>query len=556
MPAKSKTQSFLSGALVLSLSMLLVKLIGALFKIPLTNYILGGTGNGYFSTAYMLFAPIYAVATAGLPVALAKLVAEHNAKRKSEEIRKLLNASKMLFWAVGIIGSLVIILFSGVFVKTIVHNDKAFWSVIMIAPSVLFGCVTSIYRGYYEGLRNFRPTAVSQVVEALVKLVAGIGLSYAVIAVANDNFAAGRAVFGIMTTSAENAGYIAMPYAAAAATLGVTLSMLGGTVYSVIYHKIHSRGDRSRLDDRNTGKGRGIKTLLKLAVPISLGALVVNITSIVDLVSIMNALRASINTDIDLFMKYWGSRIPAGMPVEDIPNFLYGSFTGLCVSLFALVPAFTASFGKSALPNIAAANSAGDGTALSSNIRSAIFTTGLISLPAGAGISLLSAEILTFLFKNKPIEIAVAAPVLSVMGLGVIFCAFAVPMFSVLQAMGRTDLPIKIMVIGTGAKLVCNTFLVPSPKLGIVGAGIGTVICYALIFCMAYASIKKISKAKIKLFKTFWNALLGTGVMSFVILFGKSHGLSTPLLIAAGGGAYAAVVSGIILMKRAVRRRL
>jgi len=552
MPSKTKTQSFLSGALVLTMSMLLVKLIGALFKIPLTNYILGGTGNGYFSTAYMLFAPIYAVATAGLPVALAKLVAEHNAKNDTEQIGKLLKASKLLFWTVGIVGSAVIILLSGVFVKTLVHNEKAFWSVIAIAPSVLFGCITSIYRGYYEGLRNFRPTAVSQVVEALVKLAAGIGLSYIVIAIANDNFAAGKAVFGVMATSAENAGYIAMPYAAAAATFGVTLSMLGGTIYSVLYHKFHSK--QEPIPSLGRSRGNGIKTLLKLAVPISLGALVVNITSIVDLVSIMNALRASINADTDLFMKYWGSKIPAGMPLDDIPNFLYGSFTGLCVSLFALVPAFTASFGKSALPNIAAANSAGDEEGLASSIKSAIFTTGLISLPAGVGISLLSTEILTFLFGHKPIEIAVAAPVLSVMGIGVIFCAFAVPMFSILQALGRTDLPIKIMIIGTLAKLLANTFLVPSPKIGIVGAGVGTVICYAVIFCMAYASIKKISKAKIGLVKTFWNVALGTGVMALVILLGKAHGLSTLLLIALGGGAYAAVVgAGMLLRKRFLR---
>jgi Membrane protein involved in the export of O-antigen and teichoic acid len=548
MPSKTKTQSFLSGALVLTLSMLVVKLIGALFKIPLTNYILGGTGNGYFSTAYMLFAPIYAVATAGLPVAMAKLVAEYNARNETDRIAKLLGSSKLLFWTVGLVGSTVIILCSGVFVKSIVHNEKAFWSVIAIAPSVLFGCVTSIYRGYYEGLRNFRPTAVSQVVEALVKLITGIGLSYAVIAVANDNFAAGREVFGVMATSAENAGYIAMPYAAAAATLGVTLSMLGGTIYSVLYHKFH--GKREQRISIGHGRGSGIKTLLKLAVPISLGALVVNITSIIDLVSIMNALRASINADTDLFMKYWGSKIPAGMPLEDIPNFLYGSFTGLCVSLFALVPAFTASFGKSALPNIAAANSMGDSEALGKSIKSAIFTTGLISLPAGIGVSLLSTEILTFLFGNNPIEIAVAAPVLSVMGVGVIFCAFAVPMFSILQALGRTDLPIKIMIFGTGAKFFANTLLVPSPKIGIVGAGIGTVICYAVIFCMAYVSIKRVSKAKIGLIKTFWNVILGTAAMSLVILLGKAHGFSTLPLIALGGAAYATVVGGVMLVRR------
>ena len=180
MPGKLKTkifkQNFLQGAVVLMVATILVKVIGALFKIPLMNMI-GGIGMGYFNAAYQLFNPLYTLAVAGMPIATARMVAESVAGGRQREARKIMKISRAIFLVMGIAVFILMAAGSGLFVKAI-QNPNALWSVLALAPAVLFGCVMSSYRGYYQGLRNMFPTAISQVIEAIVKLLAGIFCAY------------------------------------------------------------------------------------------------------------------------------------------------------------------------------------------------------------------------------------------------------------------------------------------------------------------------------------------------------------------------------------------
>ena len=175
----SQGQNLLRGATVLGASMIIVKLFGALFKIPLGN-ILDGDGMGYFSTSYSIFTMIYSFSTAGLPAAIAKMVAEQSVRGRARDIRKLHQLSVKLFLILGIAGTVLILLFSRLYVN-LASNEGAWLSVIAIAPAVFFGCMTSAYRGYYEGMRNMSPTAVSQVVEVVVKLLVGLALAHMVV---------------------------------------------------------------------------------------------------------------------------------------------------------------------------------------------------------------------------------------------------------------------------------------------------------------------------------------------------------------------------------------
>ena len=198
-----------------------MKIFGALFKIPLGN-ILDGDGMGYFSTSYSVFTMIYSFSTAGLPAAIAKMVAEQSVRGRARDIRKLHELSVKLFLIMGIGGTALILLLSRVYVN-IANNPGAWLCVIAIAPAVFFGCMTSAYRGYYEGLRNMTPTAVSQVVEVVVKLVFGLALSTGAVAWGNAQFEAGKAVFGQVCKTSAEANAAIQPVASAAAILGVTI---------------------------------------------------------------------------------------------------------------------------------------------------------------------------------------------------------------------------------------------------------------------------------------------------------------------------------------------
>ena len=153
-----KGDSFAKGAFIITLGMLAVKFFGAIFKIPLMS-ILGGEGSAYFVGAYNFYSPIYALSTAGLPIAISKLVAENAALGRFRDVRKIRRVSIPIFLVTGTIGFLLVAIGSFVYAKVSKAPD-AVYSVIMLAPALLFSCLMSSHRGYYEGLRNMTPTAV------------------------------------------------------------------------------------------------------------------------------------------------------------------------------------------------------------------------------------------------------------------------------------------------------------------------------------------------------------------------------------------------------------
>lgn len=164
---KRKSQSLLNGALVLSVSTLLVKIIGVIYKIPISN-MMGAVGRGYFDSAYNLYIPIYNISMAGLPVAVSKMVSQHVALGRYRDVRMIFRVSARLFTFTGILGTVLLLIFAYPY-ALIAKTNEVIPAIIAITPSIFFCCMMSIYRGYYNGLRNMNPTAISQVVEAIGK---------------------------------------------------------------------------------------------------------------------------------------------------------------------------------------------------------------------------------------------------------------------------------------------------------------------------------------------------------------------------------------------------
>ena len=259
-----KKQSFIKGSVILITSALIAKAIGALFKIPITN-MLGGLGMSCFSGAYGLFLPIYAVTANGLTTSAAKLTAESCAKGDYDGIRRIHRTALLMFSAMGIVGCLVIAILSVPFAEKAAVCPEAWLSVLMIAPSALFGCITAVYRGVREGMSDMYPTALSQVIESLVRLTAGLGLCHYVITHA-------EAVLSFLPkgTTIESA-------AAAAAVLGISLSTLVGTLFLRVSGTGLPKTAKRIKPDRKTAKA-----LMKIFVPVALGAAAANLTTLID----------------------------------------------------------------------------------------------------------------------------------------------------------------------------------------------------------------------------------------------------------------------------------
>ena len=221
------------------------------------------------SCAYAIFMPIYAASVTGLPAAVSRMVAENMAFKRYSNVRKIRRVAVLGFAAVGIFCSLLIVALAKPF-TVFIQNEKAFPAVIAIAPCIFFGAIISVYRGYFEGLRNMFPTAISQIIESLIKLGAGLGFSYAALIYTENTFLKTGVVFGVACESLEKANQIALPYVAAAAIAGVTTSTGISLIYLLIRYRFGGDGITKEmlLQDKSTDRMRHLlKGLLKIVVP-------------------------------------------------------------------------------------------------------------------------------------------------------------------------------------------------------------------------------------------------------------------------------------------------
>lgn len=515
-----KKHSFLQGALILTVAALIVKVIGALFKIPL-NYILGGDGMGFFSTAYDLYMPIYVLSNAGLPVAIARVVAQSAAQGNYRDVRKTLRLANLIFFITGTCGFCIMFFGARFFVNTI-GNPGAYLAVTAMAPTVFFVCLTSSFRGYYEGLQNMYPTAISQVVEVIGKLILGFGLSAALYNHGVASYEATGMVFGKAYSTPEAANIAVLQVAAAGAIAGVAFGSLLSALSIFLHHKI--KGDRITKEEltqpqQDHSRLYIFKQIITISIPIALGSCVSQLTGVIDLWSVLNRLHAAVSADFATISNMYGAAIPFGKALEDIPNYLNGCYKGMAVTMYNLIPTFTVALGVSALPPITVAWETKNHISLKRNIESVLRMTMLLALPLGLGMSFLSNEILTLLFSSRPNEVAIATPLLSILAIAVIFSAACSPINSMLQAIGRADLPLKIMAVCAVIKLSTNYILVGTPSINIRGAAIGTLVCYVLIMCISLFFLFKITKIKPNLISIFLKPAL-SGLLCALSAFG------------------------------------
>lgn len=523
---KQAEKSFLQGALVLGVGTIVVKIIGALFKIPLAS-VLDPTGLSYFVTAYDLFTPIYALSVAGFPVAVSKLVSENISKGRYKDARRVLKISVKMFVIIGILGSVILLLGAKALVG-IVNNPSAFWAVIAIAPALFFGCLTSAYRGYYQGFSNMVPTAISQIIEASVKLILGLSLSFLVLKIGIAEFDMYGTVFGKTVADVQSAQLAVMPFAAAAAITGVMISTLCGTIYLWLRHKI--KGDTITQEEiENSPKPKSMKLtsykILSTAIPICLSALVVNLSVLIDLSTIMNRLSVAINDNLGVILEMYQGILPDVLAVTDIPTYLHGSYEGYAISIFNLIPSITTTIGISTLPIIAAAWATHDKKSVKKNVESVLKITSMIAIPAGLGIVVLARPILEFLFRGEQAarSIAIAAPMLTVLGFGVIFLALSTPINSMFNAIGRVDLPVKFMLIGCVIKVISNFILVAIPEINIKGAPIGTFLCYFVTVVLSVSTLCKLTKIRLNFTQIFFKPFI-CGLLCAIAAY-ASYGL-------------------------------
>lgn len=503
---------------------LIVKVIGAFFQIPLQNMI-GGEESpafGLFSAAYRIYTAMLIISTVGLPAALSKMVAEATACGREREVRRIVRVAACIFVPVGVLGTVVLFFGAGTFSDWI-KNPDAQLAVMAIAPSVAMVAVLSVFRGYYQGRANMVPTAVSQVIEAMGKLFAGLGLAY----YAKQN-------------GMEDA------VVAALTVLGVTLGEVVAAGYMLVQAGISRRRSEPvhLLSDAVRPTRELAKTLLSLSIPITISSAVMSLTDLIDVALIAARLQS-----------------PAVGMTAEAATTAYGIYTGT-VNFFNLPQTLITALAVSVLPTIASARASQNFTKVSKTMGTTLRLTMIITLPAGAGFLLLSGPILRMFYSVGVSE--QGGPLMAVLGFAVPAVALVAVTNATLQAFGRIDLPLISMFLGAVVKMLGDYYLIGNPAFGIIGAPISTAVCYWLIALLNLFHIGWLSHALPPLGKTAGRPLaatVGMGAATYIChtvllrVLGTAPGTLLDKLVTLVAIAVAAAVYVVLLlMLRAIER--
>ncbi len=449
----TKRPSFLSGVGILTLSSLTVKVIGLFYRIPLLNY-LGTEGMGYFNTAYELYALFCVISTAGLPVAMSVLIAAFEAEGNTRDAARVFRVSLALFAGVGGVGTLLLWGLSAPF-AALLGSPLSAACMRAISPTVFLICLSSAFRGYFQGRRSMLPTAISQVMEAAGKLF--LGLAFA----------------GLALSRGES-----LPVTAAYAVMGLTV----GTALSVAYLLCHKTLTDRRAPLPAVSADREarpiLKPLLATAIPVTVSAGLISLTKCIDLALILRRLQA---------VGYTATEATA----------LYGCYSTLAVPVFNILPSLTTSVALSATPALSAALQKGrEGIpTLKKTASSALGLTLTLAIPAALGLSVFSEDILSLLFRGQPAAVAQAAPWLSCLGLSVPAACLITVTGAMLQAAGKAHKPIISMLLGVGAKTVLAYILLGREGWGMAGAPLSSLLCDTVIVLCNLGFILKYAPA-------------------------------------------------------------
>ena len=478
--SKSSKKLFLSGVAVMTLSTAIVKIIGLLYKIPMLAF-LGKEGMAFFNAAYDIYTMFYMISTAGLPVAVSILISENRERGNVRNIKRIYHVTVGIFFVIGCLGMLAMLFGSGLFSR-LIKIDNAAYCIVAIAPTLFFICISSSLRGYFQGHQIMTPTAISQVIEALGKL--GIGL--------------------LLAAWAKNKGY-SLPVVAAFAVLGLTIGVAVSMLYLMLtkfLFKVTGKQADMTIDSGLPAEDRMVimGNLIKIAIPITISSSVMGIARLVDTALISSRLQ-SIGFASTAANEYYGTYSTLAVPIYNLPPAI---ITGIALSL---VPMLTAA--------IESKNREKESMVLSSSLR----ICSLFAMPCSVGICLFSKPILELIFSKEKEAIDIAYPLLSILGISVIFACLMTVTNAILQAYKQERKPIISMAVGAVVKIVFDYVLIGTKGIGVYGAPISTFLCNATVMSLNFYYIKKYASNFDGIVKLFYRPL-AAAVLSIGAAFG------------------------------------
>ena len=469
-----------------------------------------------YNSAYNIYNFFLTISTAGLPVALSKTISEANALGRHNQVQRTFRVAFITFLILGLISFFCMTVLAAPMAQIVISNPKAVYCVMALAPSVLCVCIMSAFRGYFQGHFNMMPTGISQVIEAFFKLVVGLAL----------------ALFLVNVVQKPELGSVG-------AIIGVSCGSVVALLYILfLFFRDRKRRQRIHATDRPDGSMRILSNLLKLAIPITLGSAATSLVTLIDTKLVMSQLQSVYQT-VD------------GLDKEaalDAARGLYGIYSKT-MSIYNLPFSMMVPLTACIIPAVSASLARRDHLGAQKVSESALRIGLLLALPMGMGLFALGGPIMGLLFPS--IDLEVAGPLLSVLGLASVFVALQLLCNSILQANGMVNLPILAVVIGGVVKVVVNFILVGNPNIRINGAPVGTLTCFIVISALEIFIIRRSIPAPPSFLRAFLKPFVPSVIMAAAAW--ATYGLLTNFLhmgnsLATIGGIGVGVVVYLVLV--------
>ena len=464
--SEPKKQSFLHGTMLLAMSTAIVKVIGAFYSIPL-NAIIGEQGFGYYSTAYEIYTLLLMISTAGLPVAMSRLIAQASSLEHYRRVRKIYTTARTIFLTLGLVGALLMTLFCKQLAEFQEQPDA--WAAIgALGPCCFLICLMSTYRGFFQGQGNMLPTSVSQVIEAITKLVIGIaGALLVIFYTKNVSLAAGAAI------------------------LGVTVSCLVSSFYlNYCFRKAYKQMPQSN-EEVSSGKDIA-KGLLSIAIPITIGSAGLQLLTVLETKIYMTQLLKTLTQD-----------------AADVQKGIYS----MALTIFNMPCAFITPITISIIPAITSQLTLGNHAGAKATEESAARVSALISMPCAFGLALLAEPVTRLLGGYSGEKLVLATQLMSVLGVCIIFNSMVLLTTAIMQAHGHEKLPVVNMFVGGFVKLGAVFILTGYPVIGIVGTPIGSLLCYLCITILNLFTMRRVLNEPPAIVKHMLRSFLAAALM-------------------------------------------
>lgn len=514
-----KGTSFMKNVLILMFAQIMVKILGLVYKFVITNFEgFGDTGLGYYSAGYQIYSLLLALSSIGIPSVVSKLVSERIAKGDNKGAQRIFKICMAFFVGIGIILSLGLFIGAEYIATTIYDVADTKYVMQVLAPAIAFVSASAVFRGYFAGMNDMKPTSYSQIIEQLFNCVLSITFVYALL---------GREPY-IM---------------AAGGNLSTTLAIILTFVYLIIYYKKRKLkiDPNQKSEEEDLTAAKLLKKILVISIPVTISSIISVVSPLIDTATVSRCIQAA-------FANMY--------PVKEQLEALAMSKNGILSKVDTLVNlpiAVNVAFSTALVPAISGAIAQKDMTTASKRMTFSMFASLLIVLPCAAGFISLAQPILNLIYPTA----SDGAEVLMVYAIAMIFIALNQTINGGLYGLNKTYIPAIALIVGIIIKFVLNIVLISNPNIEIMGAGISTIICQFVAFLICAISLQKNIKLHLKCWRMVIAPIFASifmGVCTYFINQGLNtmigQNMSTIISIILGAVIYIITIFVLKILKK------